>query len=141
MGGNLSTTLSGGVHTITASVTDAGGNVVHKSINLTVGSSTSTTAAEVSSITYAMQGPKLLINVELDDEFGGPVAGAVVSVQLYEWLWGTGPWTAGGTTNTQGVVQFQLSNAPWGCYLTTVTNVVADGLTWDGVTPDNTFCN
>ncbi|MCZ6750571.1 MAG: S8 family serine peptidase, partial [Acidobacteria bacterium] len=140
-GGNLSTTLSGGVHTITASVTDAGGNVVRKSINLTVGSSTSPAAAVVSSITYAMQGTNLLINVELDDEFGGPVAGAVVSVQLYEWLWGTGPWTADGTTNTQGVIQFQLSNAPWGCYVTTVTDIVADGLTWDGITPDNSFCN
>ena len=140
-GGNFSKTLSGGIHTITVSVTDAGGNVVQKSINITVGSSTSTTAVQVSSITYAMQGLNLLINVELDDEFGGPVAGAAVSIQLYEWLWGTGPWTADGTTNTQGVVQFQLSNAPWGCYVTTVTDIVADGLTWDGITPDNSFCN
>ncbi|MGH9786293.1 MAG: matrixin family metalloprotease, partial [Terriglobia bacterium] len=140
-GGSFSRTLSGGVHTITATVTDSGGNVVRRSVTITVGSSTSPTAAFVTSILYWMQGPNLLINVELDNEFGGPVAGAAVAVQLYEWLWGTGPWNSNGTTNSQGIVQFQLPNAPWGCYVTTVLSVQATGLTWNGVTPDNSFCN
>lgn len=140
-GATFSRTLSGGAHTITASVTDSGGNVVKQSVSITVGSPASPTKVKVTSIVYAIQGPNLLVTVELDNEFGGAVAGAAVTIQLYEWLWGTGPWTTTGTTNTEGKVQFQLSNAPWGCYVTTVTNVVAAGLTWDGLTPDNSFCN
>jgi subtilisin family serine protease len=140
-GASFSRTLSGGVHTITATVTDSGGNVVRSSVTITVGSPTTPTSVQVTSIVYWMQGTNLLFNVELDNEFGGPVAGANVSVQLYEWLWGTGPWNSTGTTNSQGIVQFQLPNAPWGCYVTQVTNVVATGLTWNGVTPDNYFCN
>lgn len=140
-GASFSRTLSGGIHTITASVTDLGGNIVRKSVTITVGSSTSPTTVSVTSIVYAMQVTSLLVTVELDDEFGGAVAGAAVSVQLYEWLWGTGPWNATGTTNTKGKVQFQLSNAPWGCYVTTVLSINAQGLTWNGQTPNNSFCN
>ena len=140
-GASFSRTLSGGGHTITASVTDSGGNVVRKTVTITVGSPTSPTTVQVTSILYWMQGPHLLFNVELDNEFGGAVAGAAVSVQLYEWLWGTGPWNATGTTNSQGIVQFQLSNAPWGCYITTVLSIQANGLTWNGITPNNSFCN
>ena len=140
-GGNFSRTLSSGTHTITATVTDSGGNVASASVSITVGSPTQPTAAIVSSILYGMLGPNLLVTVELDNEFGGAVAGAAVSVEMYEWLWGTGPWNSNGTTNAQGKVQFQLSNAPWGCYITTVKSVVANGLTWNGVTPDNWFCN
>ena len=140
-GGDFWTALSSGSHTITASATDSGGNVANASITITVGSPTQSAVVGVSSITYGMQGPHLLINVEVDDDFGGPIAGALVSIQLYEWLWGNGPWYADGTTNSQGMVQFKLSNAPWGCYRTGVMNVLAEGLTWDGVTPENSFCN
>ena len=140
-GGNFSRTLSSGTHTITATVTDSGGNVASASVSVTVGSPTQPTAAIVSSILYGMLGPNLLVTVELDNEFGGAVAGAAVSVEMYEWLWGNGPWNANGTTDAQGKVQFQLSNAPWGCYITTVKSVVANGLTWNGVTPQNSFCN
>ena len=48
-----------------------------------------------------------------------------------------------GTTGTGGTVTFQLSNAASGCYETQVTDVTADGLTWDANDPGNTseqFC-
>ena len=34
---------------------------------------------------------------------------------------------------------FSLKNAPDGCYTTTVTAVTAEGLDWDGKTPENGF--
>ena len=49
-------------------------------------------------------------------------------------------WSGTGTTGTDGTVTFTLKNAPSGCYATTVTNVSATGLTWDGATPTNSFC-
>ena len=58
--------------------------------------------------------------MELDDEFAAPVAAATVLVFLDEWPWGEGHWEMEGTTNAQGKVQFQLVNAPWGCYLARV---------------------
>ena len=43
-------------------------------------------------------------------------------------------------TYSLGNIQFQLSNAPIGCYLTQVQSIVAEGLTWVGGTPTNYFC-
>ena len=48
--------------------------------------------------------------------------------------------SATGTTGTDGKVTFRATNAPTGCYTTTVTNVAASGYTWDGTTPANQFC-
>ena len=139
-GGNFWRTLSNGVHTITAAVTDSGGNTASVSVsNITVGSPTQPTTAKVSSITYGLQGNNLIITVTVVNEFGGRVAGATVSILLMEWLYTGQIWTADGTTNSQGIVQFQLSNAPNGGYTTQIKNVVAEGLTWDGLTPDNWF--
>ena len=138
-GGDFWKTLSNGVHTITASVTDLGGNIGSASVSITVGSSTQPTTVSVSSITYGLQGSTLIITVRVVNEFGGAVAGATVSILLMEWLYTGQIWTANGTTNTQGIVQFQLSNAPNGGYTTQIKNVVANGLTWDGYTPDNWF--
>ncbi len=141
-GASFTRTLSNGSHTITAIVSDSGGNVARQSISITVGSPSAATQVKVTSIGYSgFFGSPLLVIVELDNEFGNPVAGASVSIQLYEWLYGSGLWTASGTTGSDGKAQFQLSNAPPGCYTTTVTNITATGLTWDGVTPDNYYCN
>jgi hypothetical protein len=96
----------------------------------------------VSSITYGVQGGRgqhLLITVALTDNTGGPVAGASVSVDLYyEGILLIGSGT--GTTGTNGTVTFKVINASSGCYSTTVTNVTAAGLAWDGATPPNSFC-
>jgi len=52
---------------------------------------------------------------------------------------GTPAGSGTGTTGTDGSVTFQLRNAPSGLYTTAVTDVTADGLTWDGATPANSF--
>ena len=142
-GGSFSTTLSNGTHTITASVTDSGGNTANDSISITVGSPTQPTNVAVSSITYGMQLNSLLITVEVVNDFGNPVSGAAVSSTVTEWLYtGALYWFDGtdGTTNAEGKVVFEIPNAPFGCYTAQITNVVADGLTWVPGEPFNSFC-
>jgi subtilisin family serine protease len=139
-GGGFTRTLSNGSHTITASVTDSGGNTATASTSITVGSSSTPTTVQASSITYAMQGTTLLYTVTLVNEFGGPVPNANVEVDLMEWVFTGYLWISSGTTNSQGKAQFQLPNADIGCYVTAVRNVVATGLTWVPGTPSNNFC-
>ena len=153
-GGSFSTTLSDGKHTITASATDSDGATGSAPISITVG----TPPAEATTVSvfcpaddtiscaigdggYATNGGKdgkkhLLITMALDDDLFNPVEGASVSVTV------TGPkgGSGTGTTLADGTVTFSLKNAPSGCYSTTVTDVTAGGLTWDGMTPTNEFC-
>ena len=72
-----------------------------------------------------------------DHDLGNQVSGASVSIDLFRdgSLVGSGT----GTTGTDGTVTFTLKNAASGCYTTTVTDVTAAGLTWDGITPANDF--
>ena len=136
-GSSFANTLSGGNHTITATVTDSGGNVVRESVDITVGSSGESTSVSVTSITYFSQGPDLVVDVALRDEFGAPVAGAVVSANIFQIFYGYDVWSLVETTNAQGVARFRVVNAPLDGYSTTVTAVDAPGMTWDGVTPFN----
>jgi len=71
------------------------------------------------------------------DDFGGPVAGASVSIDTYL----DGSWYAYGTstTGTDGTATFKLANAPSGTYTTVVTDVTAGALTWVGGTPENEY--
>lgn len=139
-GGSFSTTLSDGNHTITASVTDSGGKTGSDSISITVGTPPAEpTIVSVVSITYSTigGGRHLLITVALEDDFGYPVADASVSSDLFldEELYAEGT----GTTGTDGTLTYKLRNSPSGYYTTTVTDVTAAVLTWDGVTPPNSF--
>ena len=143
-GGSFSKTLSDGDHTITASVTDSGSKTGSASISITVGTPPiEPTTVSVASITCATEGGKnqdkhLLITVALVDDLGNPVGGASVSIDLFrdESFVASGT----GTTGTAKLVTFTLKNAPSGCYTTTVTDVTAQGLTWDVVTPAHEFC-
>ena len=144
-GGSFSTTLSDGSHTIMASVTDSGGKTGSASISITVGTppATPTAASVVDPIIYSTDGGKnsdkhLLITVTIVNDFGNVVSGASVSIDLSRdgKLVGSGT----GLTATDGTITFKLKNAKSGCYTTTVTNVTAEGLTWDDVTPTNEFC-
>lgn len=142
--GDFSTTLSDGVHTITATATDSNGNSSSDSITLTVGNPPAVaTTVSVDSITYDTNGGRnkdrnLSITIALLDDFQNPTSGAAVSIKLQHDSGSA--WTGTSTTGTDGKVTFTLSNARKGTYTTTVTDVSADGLTWDGVTPgDNTF--
>jgi len=64
------------------------------------------------------------------DNLGASVESASVSIDLTD---GTTIWKGTASTGADGTVTFRLRNAPDGCYSTDVTNVVANGLTWDGV--------
>lgn len=144
MGGSFSTTLSDGVHTITAAVVDSGGETSSASISITVGEAPITAATvSVDSITYATEGGKnkdkhLLITIQVVDDLGSSVSGASVSITLTNSLT-DGSWSGTATTGSNGYVTFSLKNAPSGTYTTTITDVTASGLTWDGVTPSNVF--
>ncbi len=141
-GGTFSATLNEGQHTITASVTDSGGKTGSDSIEITVGTPSEATTVSVSSIMYDTQGGRdndrhLLITVSLVDDLGNPVADASVSIDVFL---DESPYSSvTGTTETGGTVTFKANNAPSGTYTTEVTDVTAVGLTWNGVTPDNSF--
>ena len=138
-GGSFSTALSDGTHTITAQVIDAGGKTSSDSITITVGTPPVTgTLVGVDSITYTTNGGKagdrhLTVTVHVSDD-SNSVSDASVSIRLSN---GNSSWIATGTTNSNGDVGFTLKNAPSGTYTTTITNVIASGLTWDGITPPN----
>jgi len=143
MGGSFSTILSDGNHTITASVTDSGGNTGSASVSITVGKPPAeATTVSVDSITYATEGGKnddkhLSIAVALLDNLDNSVAGASVSIDVS--LDGSLYASGTGTTATDGTVTFKVPNAPSGTYTTKVTGVTAEGLTWYGDTPPNSF--
>ena len=141
-GGSFSIILSDGNHTISAKATDSNGKIGSSSISITVGAPSEPTTVSVSSITYATQGGKnndrhLLITLALVDDLGNPVPSASVSIDVYRNTALYGSET--GMTETDGTVTFKLTNAPSGSYTTTVTDVTAEGLTWDGTTPENSF--
>ena len=119
---------------------DSGGNSAGKSVSISVGSPSTPTTVHAASVTYALVGTTLRYTVKLENEFGGPVAGAAVRVSLYEWVFTGMVWFANGVTDSQGNAQFQLLNADIGCYVTGVENVTAAGLTWVPGTPNNNYC-
>ena len=141
--GSFSTTLSDGNHTITASVADSGGATGSASISITVGTPPSEpTTVTVASITYGTVGggdgnKHLLITVALVDDLGNAVDAASVSIQVD--LDVSSYWSGSGSTEPGGTVTFRSNNAPPGSYTTEVTDVSAEGLIWDGVTPPNEF--
>ncbi len=141
-GGSFSTALSDGDHTITAQVTDTGGKTSSNSITITVGTPPVTgTTVGVDSLAYTTNGGKggdrhLTVTVHVSDDSGNDVGGASVSIRLSN---GNSSWIATGTTGSNGDIGFTLKNAPSGTYTTEITNVIASGLTWDGVTPTNNF--
>lgn len=142
-GGSFSAVLSDGDHTITASVTDSGGNTRVTTVAIQVGDPPEkATEAVVSAITYAMNGGKnknrnLLITVAIQDDFDAIVVGASVSISVSRDGSPAGTGTA--STGEDGTVTFQLRNARSGTYTTDVTSVQATGLTFDGSEPANSF--
>lgn len=131
-----------GLHTISATATDTAGQTATDSVTITVGTSTEPTTVSVSSIDYATEGGRdgkkhLFITVSLKDNLENPVSNASVSIDVYrdEILYGSRT----GTTGSTGTVTFSFNNAPSGAYTTMVTGVTALELTWDGITPKNSF--
>lgn len=143
-GGSVSTTLSDGIHIITAAVTDSGSRIGSDTISITVGDPPAEPIdVTVTSITYATEGGRnsdkhLLTTIALEDNLGNQVSGASVSIQLNN-INTDQSWTGTATTSTTGTVTFSLKNAPQGTYTTTITSVTISGLTWDNITPDNSY--
>ncbi len=97
----------------------------------------------VESITYDTRGGRhndrhLDITLLLLDDLDDPVADASVSAMLH--CNDGSSWNFQGTTNANGTVTFSLVNHGPGCYDTEITAVEAEGLEWDGETPDNKYC-
>jgi subtilisin family serine protease len=139
----LATGVAPGNATITATI-DVDGSPLSGSTPLTVSEAPPVgTIASVASIDYSLSGGKnqdrnLAIRVAVADDLGNPVEGA----QLDIWLQNadTGQlWIGNGTTATDGAITFNLRRAPSGTYTTLVMTLAADGLTWDGNTPPNSF--
>jgi len=136
--------LVDGTYTVETTVTDTRGVSGIGSATFSVGPApVEVNTASVASIGYSTSGGKnndkhLSTTVTVVDDLGNPVANASVSITLNN---DSGTfWNGTGTTGTAGTVTFELKNAPSGCYATAVTNVTAEGLTWDGATPTNGFC-
>lgn len=104
---------------------------------------TEATTVSVVSVDYATRGGRnndrhLDITVVLEDDLDDPVADASVSATLHREDGSS--WNFKGTTDSDGTVIFTLINHGSGCYETEVTAVEAEGLEWDGKTPENGYC-
>lgn len=144
IGANFSTTLSVGVHTVTATASDSQGKIGISSVQITISSPTYPTSVTVNSIVYRLSGGKdgkknLYDIVSIINNVGNPVSGAFVSMVLKNTTTGKS-WTANLTTNASGNVTFSLKNSPSGCYTTDVISIVSGNLTFDGTEPANGVC-
>ena len=133
-----------GTHTVNITVTDDGDLTGSDTVTVTIKApSEEATEVTVDSITYITEGGRygdkhLLITLNVVDDLSNPVSNASVSINSY--LNGSLYASGTSTTDSDGKVIFKLNNAPSGCYKTVVTDITAEGLIWDGVTPDNSFC-
>jgi hypothetical protein len=134
--------LVAGQHNVSVTVTDARPVSGSASASFSIQPNSIATSVVVSYIGYAGSGGKnndkhLNVTVTLNDNLGNAIGGASVAISLTRN--GSVIGSASGTTGSSGTVTFAYNNTPSGTYTTLVTNVAAAGLTWDGVTPDNSF--
>ena len=100
------------------------------------------TRSIVECIVYDTEGGKnsdkhLLITIRVADDIGNPVGNAQVNIAVT--LGGQSYGTGSGITNGEGELIFSAKNARSGEYVTTVTNIINAGLTFDGSTLVNSF--
>ena len=129
--------LASGLLEGSTAITAAQGDIVSgtASLDVTPAPEAGSTVG-VTSITYATSGGKngdkhLFITISVADDLGNPVESASVSIKLTNGTSGES-WIGTGATGAEGSVTFKLGNFPPGCYSTVVTDIIADGLTWDG---------
>jgi hypothetical protein len=139
------TASKNGYHSQTKSASVTGGETTTVDFALAPISSGGGEAGTVSvtSISYSGHGGPasnrhLTVTVWVEDDNDVAVSGASVSITLQNKTTGAS-WNTSGTTGSNGSVGFTLNNAPNGTYETTVMDVSASGLTWDGVTPANSY--
>jgi hypothetical protein len=97
----------------------------------------------VASITYTPEDlgrrkNPLYITVSVVDAVGAPVSGAKVVARIRKK--GGRKWRRKGFTGADGRVTLKIGRSPHGCFVTNVLKVRSVGLTWDHLTPGNTFC-
>jgi subtilisin family serine protease len=133
-------TAAVGSHTAVVTATDERGISGSGSAPFSV---VSPNNVRVKSITYSTYGgvngkAHLVITVLVTDSLNTPVPNAIVSVIAYRnnAFYGA----ANGVSNAGGKAVFEAKNAPSGCYSTLVAAVLAGTRSWDGVTPQNSFC-
>ncbi len=136
-----------GNYTVEVTVTYTGGISGTDSATFTIDPAPSgSTIVSIDPITYYTTGSwyqRLRIVVPVKDGTGSPVSNASVSIDLYRDAQKVMSTT--GITGGDGTVTFSYTLG-WGsrgvgCYQTTATNVSGQGLTWDGVLPDDEgFC-
>lgn len=100
------------------------------------------TSVSVTNISYFTEGGKnadkhLDVKLTLRDNLLNPVQSASVSINLFRNSILVASGT--GTTLSDGTITFVLRNASPGTYSTVVTTVSAGSLTWDKVTPSNSY--
>lgn len=134
-----------GQHVVTATATNATGQMTSPSVSVAVSNAEKARATGVSvqAITYSAEGgrgnPNLLVSLHVVDNQENPVANASVLAGVF--VDGRLHWTLSGATGSDGCVSLRIAKARPGLYTATVAKVTADGLTWDGVTPPNEFSN
>ncbi|MBI4267514.1 MAG: S8 family serine peptidase, partial [Chloroflexi bacterium] len=147
LGEYMITGVSPGTYTVTASavgyqsnslsVTVQSGQTVIANFDLSPVPPAATTVG-VNSITYVREGGKRFrMTAGLADNLGKTVTGASVSIDIYRN--GSHFRSVSGTTGADGKVTFRITNVLSGTYTSKVTGVVAAGLTWDGITPSNSY--
>jgi len=118
------TASKSGCESLTSSVTVVpGGNVV---VNFSL--SPKTTVMWVDSIRFTQNRNNLVIEVKVVTA-SGVLRGAKVGLSVK--CSNGRAWKFSGTTDTSGLVKFNVSGAPVGSYLATVNSVVRSGLIWD----------
>jgi len=141
------TRVADGSHTVAATATDTAGQTTSRSVPVTVRNAATPPppagTMSVGSITYTTSDTvpyysDLLITARVLNAQGHPVWGAYLWANVYRN--GQLYLTPFGVTNTAGSVTFKLTRAPAGLYKTTIARISATGLTWNGVTPPNEFC-
>ena len=142
-----------GTHDVTASASgyataapksvDVLENQTASGVDFALTVATVATQSSVACIVYDTNGgphhdKNMTITVRVVDDLGQPVSGAQVdiSVTLNGNSFGTG---SGALTSSTGETSYNVRNAQNGNYETTVSAVIASGLTFDGVTPTNAF--
>ncbi len=142
-GGAFEVALSEGSHVIKAEVNDSKVNLGVMEINIEISTTpTPSGTAKVSSIIYSTEGGRfatahMIVTVTVTDENGILLSGASVSADLL--LDETFYKSLSGITDTSGSVAFKINNAPSGSYSLEINGIYAAGLTWDGITPYNSF--
>ena len=111
-------------------------------VNFSLSQTITPAGSSVACIIYNTEGGKngdkhILITVRVVDDTGAPLANAQVDIDVTRDNTGIGGGSA--LTNGSGEVTFTSKNARNGIYETTVTNVTAAGISFDGNTPANAF--